>query len=361
MRIPRGGWILILVVATLVTWRSALALPLAQTGIVSPADITTPTAVGAPASSPILIITATPTSTLPVDSAQHLDQPRTYTVQPGDTLLHVALEIGADLDDMACMIAPDFKREQPLVIGNVLEIPPSSVRCHHVKIGETLQSIAAQYGITPDAIYDLPWNQLNNQPLNAMLLLPELHLRIPLLPAPLNNHRVAKADGPQAFLPFMLSQSIDTSPFAAYAVGGTGNPAPSAQNNLKVPFNWPYGSGHFTWPLYGWLTQEYRYDHRAVDIAANMGTPVTAADRGVVIRAGWNNQGYGLFVVIDHKIDYVTLYAHLSEVLVQEGDVVAQGQVIGKVGSTGNSTGPHLHFEIRDFGRLANPLELLGK
>ncbi len=363
--ITQGGWILIGLVTILVTGRSAFALPLTQTVIVSPGDITTPTAVGAPASPSTLIITATPTSTLPVDSAQHPEQPRTYTVQAGDTLLHVALEIGVDLDDMACMIAPDFNLEQPLVIGNRLEIPRSSVRCHHVKSGETLASIAAQYGITPDAIYNLPWNRLNSQPLNPLLMLPELHLRIPLTPAPLSNHRIAKSDGPQAFLPFMLSQSIDTSPFVAYAVGGTGNPAPSQniapQNSVKVPFNWPYGSGHFTWPLYGWLTQEYRYDHRAVDIAANLGTPVTAADRGVVIRAGWNNQGYGLFVVIDHNIDYVTLYAHLSEVLVQEGDVVAQGQVIGKVGSTGNSTGPHLHFEIRDFGRLANPLELLGR
>jgi murein DD-endopeptidase MepM/ murein hydrolase activator NlpD len=81
----------------------------------------------------------------------------------------------------------------------------------------------------------------------------------------------------------------------------------------------------------------------------------------VVIRAGWNNQGYGQFVVIDHNIDYLTLYAHLSEILVKEGQVIAQGQAIGRVGSTGNSTGPHLHFEIRDFGRQTNPLELLGR
>ncbi len=343
--------------ATLVTWLPATALPLAQVALVSPADITTPTPVGTPAPA----ITATAAITAAAGSAQHPDQPRIYTVRAGDTLLKVALEIGVDLDDMACMIAPNFNRDQPLVIGNPLEIPPSSVRCHHVQRGETLQSIAIQHSVTPEAIYNLPWNRLNNQPIVAVQLTPNLHLRIPLLPLPLSNHKLAQADSPQTFLPFMLSQSIDTSPFVAYAVGGTGEPAPAPQNTLKVPLNWPYGSGHFTWPLYGWLTQEYRFDHRAIDIAANLGTPVTAADRGVVIRAGWNNQGYGMFVVIDHRIDYVTLYAHLSEVLVQEGDVVAQGQVIGKIGSTGNSTGPHLHFEIRDFGRLTNPLELLGK
>jgi murein DD-endopeptidase MepM/ murein hydrolase activator NlpD len=79
----------------------------------------------------------------------------------------------------------------------------------------------------------------------------------------------------------------------------------------------------------------------------------------VVIRAGWNDQGYGNFVIIDHNIDYLTLYAHLDQIVVKEKDVVAQGQVIGTVGSTGNSTGPHLHFEIRDFGRRINPLDLL--
>ncbi|MCB0158071.1 MAG: M23 family metallopeptidase, partial [Caldilineaceae bacterium] len=65
------------------------------------------------------------------------------------------------------------------------------------------------------------------------------------------------------------------------------------------------------------------------------------------------------FVIVDHNIDYITLYAHLSEVLVNEGDVVAQGQPIGRVGSSGNSTGPHLHFEVRDFGQRVDPIQLL--
>ncbi len=81
----------------------------------------------------------------------------------------------------------------------------------------------------------------------------------------------------------------------------------------------------------------------------------------MVIRAGWNDQGYGNLVIIDHNIDYLTLYAHLDQIDVAEGDIVAQGQVIGTVGSTGNSTGPHLHFEIRDFGNLTDPLGLLGR
>ena len=86
---------------------------------------------------------------------------------------------------------------------------------------------------------------------------------------------------------------------------------------------------------------------------------MAAADRGVVIRAGWNDQGYGNFVVIDHNIDYITLYAHLDDIFVEEGQVVAQGALLGTMGSTGRSTGPHLHFEIRDFGRRVDPIPLL--
>ena len=332
---------------------SVLARPLAQSvTVVSPADITTPTPT--PLLKPTPVAPPHPT---PLPSSIH-----TYTVRPGDTLLKVALEIGVDLNEMPCVVAPDFAANQPLVISDTLEIPLPGILCHEVQNGETLDAIATQYGVAPEAIYHLAWNHLGDQPLAEVRLKPGLHLRIPtIVPVLTEAHPITKTDAPQGFLPYMLSQSIETTPFAGYAIGGPGDSATAARAATKVPANWPYGSGHFFWPVYGWLTQTYRFDHRAVDIAATLGTPVTAADRGVVLRAGWNNQGYGLFVVIDHNIDYVTLYAHLSEILVKEGDVVAQGQVIGKVGSTGNSTGPHLHFEIRDFGRLTNPLELLGK
>lgn len=329
--------------------QTAVAYPLAQAPVVSPDAVTTPG----------LLPTVTPT---PATTAQPAAaESRSYVVQPGDTLFAVALEIGVDLEDMACVVAPDFTPEQPLVIGNRLEIPPPGTLCHAVQPGETLAAIATRYGLPPEQIYNLPWNGLAAKPLDATQPLPLLHLRIPLTPTP--SHRPADAPAVLAsaddFLGFMLKQPVNTSPFVALAVGGPGRATKGEAGPL--PANWPYGSGHFAWPLHGWLSQGYRYDHRAVDIAAPAGTLVTAADRGVVIRAGWNNQGYGQFVIIDHNIDYVTLYAHLSEIYVVEGQVVAQGQAIGQVGSTGNSTGPHLHFEIRDFGRLTNPLELLGR
>lgn len=345
-----------LLLATWLGTGNAQATPLGQAPLVSPDAV------------------STPVSSPPVNHAEVA--PQTYVVKAGDTLWRVALEVGLDLALMPCTVASDFSPAQPLVIGNTLSLLPPNQWCHEVAMGDTLATIAAQYRIMPDQIYELPWNQLQGTPVGAVVLVPGHYLRIPLSPMPVAPSTTAllpPADS-TSFLTWMLHQPVDTSPFTVLAVGGPfaeqmQKRQPLGANNGRalrplgqpgaVPANWPYGSGVFTWPLSGWLTQGYRYDHRALDIAAPTGTLVTAADRGVVIRAGWNNQGYGLFVIIDHNIDYVTLYAHLGELLVKEGQVIAQGDVIGKVGSTGNSTGPHLHFEIRDFGRLTNPLELL--
>jgi murein DD-endopeptidase MepM/ murein hydrolase activator NlpD len=346
----RWMWVALLGLMALITAmeRPAGARPLTQAPVLSPEAVTTP----APTPTP----TPFGTVTAATPAASHW---QTYTVQAGDTLLSVALETGIDVADMPCVIAPTFTGEQPLVIGNVLEIPPPGTLCHAVQPGETIESIAARYRVHPEMVAGLAWNRLAGWPPHLPLAA-NIHLRVPLAIEPSLTVRDGATGlaSAEEFLTYMLQQPVNTSPFVAYAVGG-GARATSAAG--QVPSTWPYGSGHFAWPLFGWLTQGYRYDHRAIDVAAPSGTLVTAADRGVVIRAGWNNQGYGQFVVIDHNIDYITLYAHLSEVMVEEGQVVAQGQAVGRVGSTGNSTGPHLHFEIRDFGRLTNPLEFLGK
>ncbi len=319
--------------------------------LVQPDDISTPT----PSYEVILQPTPTPTAT-PVGDMAHVmsavdgavDGP-VYTVQAGDTLFSVALEIGVDLVIMPCAVSPTFRPDQPLVIGDALQAPPPGWQCHAVVPGDTLRSVAAQYGVSTTALRLVAWNQLPAT-LGDDAPLPDgyVHLRVPTVQPAMDGG---------GFLSYMLAQPVGLSPIIALGTGGP-KQAPREVEG-PIPKDWPYGSGNFTWPVYGWLSQGYRYDHPAVDIAAPPNTFVTAADRGVVIRAGWNDQGYGLFVVIDHNIDYVTLYAHLDEIFVEEGEVVAQGQILGVVGSTGNSTGPHLHFEIRDFGRRTNPLELL--
>lgn len=118
------------------------------------------------------------------------------------------------------------------------------------------------------------------------------------------------------------------------------------------------GSGCCIWPTTGRITQGASADHMAIDIAATIGTPVVAAAGGKVIAAA-SGGNYGKRVMIDHGGGLLTLYAHLSQILVREGDRVNQGQIIGKVGSTGLSTGPHLHFEIREAGQLLDPFPRL--
>lgn len=120
------------------------------------------------------------------------------------------------------------------------------------------------------------------------------------------------------------------------------------------------GTGSFITPLDGTFTSGYgerwgRF-HQGIDIAAQTGTPIKAADNGEVIFVG-DSGSYGLLVKLDHNNGYITYYAHCSKINVSVGDIVNQGDVISLVGNTGNSTGPHCHFEIRYDNKHKNPLE----
>ena len=118
------------------------------------------------------------------------------------------------------------------------------------------------------------------------------------------------------------------------------------------------GSGEFGWPVDGgYVSDPFLSDrnHKGMDIAANTGTEIYAAADGVVVSAGWNSGGYGYFVQLGHTDEYQTVYGHMSTVLVVDGQEVSRGQLIGKVGSTGDSTGPHCHFEVRHNGICLDP------
>jgi murein DD-endopeptidase MepM/ murein hydrolase activator NlpD len=128
------------------------------------------------------------------------------------------------------------------------------------------------------------------------------------------------------------------------------------------------GTGQFVWPVDGRVTSPFGYRihpifkvrrmHTGIDLSGSMGTPIRAGDTGVVIQAGLRG-GYGKTVVISHGGGLTSLYAHMSSIGVSVGQSVARGDIIGKVGSTGYSTGPHLHFEIRVNGGPVNPLNYL--
>jgi lipoprotein NlpD len=102
----------------------------------------------------------------------------------------------------------------------------------------------------------------------------------------------------------------------------------------------------FAWPVEGYISQFYSSEHPAIDIAAKEGTPIMAAAAGVIVKAGWADEGPGNCIVIDHGNEMFTRYTHLLDYQVKVGDTVSQGQQIGRVGSTGMATGPHLHFEV---------------
>ncbi|XGB42274.1 MAG: LysM peptidoglycan-binding domain-containing M23 family metallopeptidase [Nodosilinea sp. LVE1205-7] len=141
------------------------------------------------------------------------------------------------------------------------------------------------------------------------------------------------------------------SPFSDPAVGQTVSPDMPILPGLREFL--PEVPSHFNgylWPARGILSSGYGWRwgrmHRGIDIAGPIGTPVVAAAGGVVVRSGWNSGGYGNVVDIRHGDGSMTRYAHNSRLLVREGQEVKQGQLISEIGSTGNSTGPHLHFEI---------------
>jgi len=149
----------------------------------------------------------------------------------------------------------------------------------------------------------------------------------------------------------VLKEKVIKEPKTQVVVKGTKDPPPKK------------GTGTFSYPTRGTISSRFgaRWGrtHTGIDIAAAYGTDVKAADGGVVIWVGTDGS-YGKLIKIDHGGNYVTYYGHLSKYYVNKGDKVYKGQKIGAVGNTGNSTGPHLHFEIRKNGVPINPLSKLN-
>ncbi|PQL19006.1 peptidase M23 [Veillonella denticariosi JCM 15641] len=144
--------------------------------------------------------------------------------------------------------------------------------------------------------------------------------------------------------------------------------AAAAQQASSSGYTWVQGTGQLGWPVSGEITSPYGYRthpiwgttiyHSGIDIGVDEGTPVHAADGGTVVWSGWMG-GYGYAVVIDHGNGMSTLYGHNSDLAVSEGQDVGKGQVIAYAGSTGNSTGPHVHFEVRISGDPVDPMGYL--
>ncbi|MBK9231889.1 MAG: M23 family metallopeptidase [Anaerolineae bacterium] len=249
------------------------------------------------------------------------DRPRldiiTYTVQLGDTVYDLSQRFHVSPETL--MWANGNLEDNPdlLRLGQKLVVLPVSGVYHKAVKGDTVTSIAKKYKVPASTIVSYAWNKLTdiNQPLavGQMLIVPS-----------------------------------GEKPFVARALGFA-----TAPNSARK------GTGALMWPASARITQRFWSRHPGIDLAAPLGSPIKAADAGYVVAAGWSPYGYGYHVVIDHGNQMQTLYAHLSKFSVKVGDSVTRGQVIGNVGSTGNSTGPHLHFEVRVRGAQRNPLSML--
>lgn len=156
-------------------------------------------------------------------------------------------------------------------------------------------------------------------------------------------------------------------PTSSQSSGGSSTTKPAGPSyTAKGDWLWPLGNAScYISSHYGYRSASISGNafHGGTDIAGSgiSGKPVYASRAGKVITAVTSNRGYGIYVLVDHGDGYSTLYAHMSARYVSTGDNVSKGQMIGRVGSTGNSTGPHLHFEVRYYGEKKNPMNFVKK
>ena len=267
-----------------------------------------------------------------------------YTVQKGDNIFDIAKKFGLKpstilwgnltrLADNPSMIYPD----------QVLDILPVDGVYYEWHEGDGLNGVAKALGVTPADIVDYPGNHLDAATIGSLShpnIQPGTWIIVP--------------GGYRNFITWSAPTISRFNPGAArlYGPGACEKPADGA-----------VGTGSFVFPTVNHWLSGYDYapeaNHPAVDFGGALGNAIYAADNGVVVYAGWNDHGYGEVTVIDHGNGYQTLYGHQSQIRVVCGQSVYQGDLIGNLGSTGRSSGPHLHFEMTYNGAKVSPYEFM--
>lgn len=269
----------------------------------------------------------------------------TYTVQPGDTVFAIAALFNLRPETILwgnyATLADDPHRLRP---GQELNILPVDGTYYEWQAGDGLNGVAEFYGVEPETIVNFPGNNLDAAALGDFArpnITPGAWLVIP--------------GGSREFVAWSAPRITRSDPSVAKVLGA---------GHCGVVTAGPVGAGAFIWPADHHFISGYDYspaaNHYGIDIDGDEGNPIYASDSGVVVYAGWNDWGYGNMIVIDHGNGWQTLYAHLSGLNVDCGSAVAQGNLIGLFGSTGNSTGAHLHFELMhdSYGKV-NPWNFL--
>jgi len=268
------------------------------------------------------------------------DRITTYTVQKGDTIFGIADKFG--LKPETILISNRYTLSglpENLQPGIVLQIPPIDGVIYRWEIGNGLNGVAKFYGVEPQVIVDWPGNNLD--------------------PATLGDWSLPNiAEGTMIFIPGGYAEVTDWLPQVSRDTPAV---ATSYGEGYCGEVTGVSGTGSFIWPTTETYLSGYDYSsiHHGIDIAGSIGNPVYASDAGVIVYAGWNSSGYGNLIIVDHDNGWQTVYGHLDQILVNCGQSVDQGDEIGLLGTTGNSSGPHLHFEIRKDGGYENPWNYL--
>lgn len=273
-----------------------------------------------PSTSTVLSAATEDSNTTTLVSEKMRDKAVEYIVRDGDTVSTIAEKFGISAETIRWQ--NDLGSKDTIKVGQTLEVLAVTGVSHKVGKGDTVYSIAKKYDTSPQGIVDYPFNSFANDETFELAI----------------GQIVVVPDGiPPAAAP--------TSPRIRQITPDAGTVV---------------ASGSFVWPAGGSITQRFAWYHKGIDIANRAAPSILAADSGTVVAAGWlDGYGYGNRVIVDHGNGYRTLYAHLSQVYVVPGQTVARGAAIGKMGSTGRSTGTHLHFEVIRNGVYLNPLSVL--
>jgi len=262
-----------------------------------------------------------------------LDYIQRYSVQPLESVVSIANKFNLKKETILWSNESELRSDPSTVqVNTFLYVPPVDGVYYEWKDGDTLDAVAAKYKVDVGAILTWPSNHLD---LTDPQIVPGQYVMIP--------------GGQGAPIEWII-------PIAYQAHAGATRSFES-QCSINGYYNW---SGSFIWPTKTTKISgnDFWAGHLGIDIGAYLGDPVWASSAGVVIWAGNRSDGYGNTVILEHDFGsnvYITLYGHLSQIYVKCGQAVDQGTPIGAAGSSGNSTGPHLHFELRYNGGFLNP------
>lgn len=263
----------------------------------------------------------------------------TYTVQAGDTLFSIASNYGLK-PETVLWGNYEVLNDNPHLLkpSQVLNILPVDGTYYQWNDGDRLSGVAELFQVDQDDIIDYPGNFIDlTQADPSASIEAGSWLIVP------GGKRAIKDWGP----PAITRENAATARY--YGAGACGS-----------IYSGAVGTGTFVWPTTDHTISGYAFDggvHPAIDIGGQTGNPVYATDSGVVVYAGWSDYGYGNLIAIDHGNGWQSAYAHLSSIGVSCGQSVFQGGYIGALGSTGNSSGPHLHFELMINGAKVNPYD----